>query len=65
MSSLSTTTKYDLWQLLIEQNTFPWTFDYALQDYNNDFLRWWLRTLGHGGDALRVKADQKVGYLGF
>ncbi len=36
---------------------FPYTFDYALQDGNIEFLKCWLQTPGQWGDALRVQAD--------
>jgi hypothetical protein len=39
MRSLLPITKYDLRHLLMQQDMFPYTLDYALQDGNNDFLK--------------------------
>jgi len=41
----------------MKRNMFPYTFDYALQDGNIDFLKYWPQTPGQWGDALRVQAD--------
>ncbi len=54
LSTIRCTSKH----LLTKQNMFPCTFDYALQDdENNEFLKWWLQNIGRWGYALHGQAE--------